>query len=400
MNARQSIYSAILPKVGLVLPYLKSRGTEKQALNLAIGLIARGVSVELFVVQGWGGEHMYAAFRDQGVRVTNIGEPIDLGLKRVSFDRLPLLTETVKNSGCSVLISRAGMTNRIASLAGREAGIPTVAVLSTGITARNYRRAVVSRLSGLWRSRKEYERLGRPSLILSVSAETRRRFQARFPLLRNRVVAVPNGVRVENITQLSQQTADLEPELEKQPDQFLIGYSGSLELDRKGLDVLLSAVHALVYRYSCSHVKLVLVGDGPDKDAIAERIDELNLVDHVSLLGECPNPYPVISQCEVFVLPSRREGLPNALLEAMALGVCSVAADCDTGPREIIETETNGLLVPVGDVPGLAEALRRLCVSPAVRRRFARTGRQTILENFTFDQMIDGYQRVIASLTG
>lgn len=84
------------PIIGIVLPYLKSRGTEKQALRLASGFIERGADVVLFVVQGWGLEGMYRDFENYGVRVVNVGPELNAGKKKVNLDRVFSLARLVR----------------------------------------------------------------------------------------------------------------------------------------------------------------------------------------------------------------------------------------------------------------------------------------------------------------
>ena len=103
--------------------------------------------------------------------------------------------------------------------------------------------------------------------------------------------------------------------------------------------------------------RLVILGEGPERDALLHLADELGIREHVDLPGFVPNPYAVLARAQAFVLSSRWEGLPTVLIEAMALGVPLVAADCPSGPREILQDGAFGELVPVGDVEAMARAI-------------------------------------------
>lgn len=104
-------------------------------------------------------------------------------------------------------------------------------------------------------------------------------------------------------------------------------------------------------------VRLILVGEGPERSTIEALIEELGIADDVDLPGFLPNPYTLIAQASMLVLSSRREGLGVVLIEALALGTPIVSTNCPSGPREILQDGRLGRLVPVGDPAAMAEAM-------------------------------------------
>ena len=114
---------------------------------------------------------------------------------------------------------------------------------------------------------------------------------------------------------------------------------------------------------------LVIAGDGPERQALAEIAAACGVADRVRLIGQQADIQHTYAAADIFALPSRFEGFPNALLEAMAAGLPAVAADCLAGPREIIRNEQNGLLVGTENVEALALALSRLITDASLRRR-------------------------------
>ncbi|MGT2494791.1 glycosyltransferase [Cupriavidus basilensis] len=133
---------------------------------------------------------------------------------------------------------------------------------------------------------------------------------------------------------------------------------GRLEESQKDFTTLLRAYAALV-RGTGLRERLVLVGDGASRGRLEALARELGISERVSFAGFQPNPYAWIHHARLMAFSSKMEGLPNVLLEGMALGQFVVSTDCPVGPSEILAEGKAGLLTPVGDVPALAEAIRR-----------------------------------------
>jgi len=112
------------------------------------------------------------------------------------------------------------------------------------------------------------------------------------------------------------------------------------------------------------------------------------------LAGWEPDPAAVLQQGDLFVLSSRFEGFPNALLEAMACGVPSISFDCPSGPAEIIRDETDGLLVPPEDVAGLAAAIDRAMTDEALRQRLSAEAVH-VVERFSVERYFAHWDAVL-----
>jgi len=378
-----------VPVIGMVLPYLKSRGTEKQALKLAEGFIAKGARVVLFVVQGWGLDNMYQAFRDAGVKVVNAGTPEKTGQKKVDFPRVFALAILARKYHCDILLSRAGLSNQICGWAGFLSFIPTILVLSGPALPKQNINSPIGKIFSFILIGKRY---GFPNRVVSISEKGAANFKSCYPLWSKQVKAILNGV------QIIDEELDGESPLKLDDKKFYVCFSGSLELERKGMDLLLEALKYLVFDYGLNKTCLVLIGTGQDESKIRDWVQSHGLMNHVIFAGEQVNPYPVMKKCDVFVLPSRREGLGNSLLEAMALGICCIATDCNSGPGEIIENGQNGILVETGKSRVLADAIARVGNDPDLRNRLARGGQKTIAEKFSYQSMIDKYYTLITEI--
>lgn len=157
---------------------------------------------------------------------------------------------------------------------------------------------------------------------------------------------------------------------------------------RKGLDVLLQALSALGAHDL--HPQLWIAGDGPERGALEAQADALGVSSQVRFLARRNDVGDLLAACDVFVLPSRREGLGVAALEAMAARR-PVVASAVGGLQEIVVEGRSGLLVPPDDAEALAAALARLLRDGELRHRLGAAGPERIREGFLAEQMVKSY---------
>ena len=144
---------------------------------------------------------------------------------------------------------------------------------------------------------------------------------------------------------------------------------GRLENGQKAYDVMLDAF--ALFRETHPEHMLHIYGSGGSEAAIRTQAAALGLADSVILHGNLPHVIQEIKDMGMFVMTSRYEGMPNALIEAMACGLPCVCTDCDFGPAELIRDGDNGLLVPVDDVTAIAAAMGRIADEPALAERLS-----------------------------
>ena len=222
----------------------------------------------------------------------------------------------------------------------------------------------------LWRNRialhltqRLYRRAHR---VVFLTEATRREICRRTGLPEERTTVIPNGVDPARLRALAR---DGEP-LPWPGSGLRIVAVGRLAPE-KGYDLLLEALARI--RDRGLEASLLILGEGPERSRLERMIEGMRLGNRASLPGFVRNPFPTIRHAEMAVLSSRWEGLPNAILEAMALGTPVLSADCPSGPRTLRE-EGAGVLVPPDDVEGLAEGLARLIQSVEERSRLSRRG--------------------------
>lgn len=160
---------------------------------------------------------------------------------------------------------------------------------------------------------------------------------------------------------------------------------------QKGFDVLLDALPQVLEQFP--DVKLTIIGQGRLQRELREQTERLQLKEVVNFAGFQSNPWPYLRYADLFVLPSRYEGTPNTLLEALALGTRAVVSHCPGGSREIAAGNDAVVLVPPEDAPALARTLvsecdkltRGLCPAPSA----------SSLSRFELAEIIEQYSRIL-----
>ncbi len=141
----------------------------------------------------------------------------------------------------------------------------------------------------------------------------------------------------------------------------------------KGFDLLLDAWSLAMPRLP--EWSLRIVGDGQMRDELVQQAKRLGIEDRVTFAPFSEDPFSLYSECGIFVLSSRFEGLPFVLIEAMTCGTACISFDCPNGPREVIRNGVNGLLVLAEQVNALASAIVRLGENPVLRQRLGDAAR-------------------------
>jgi L-malate glycosyltransferase len=362
-------------------------GMERQAHTLAQALVARGADVEILTGRWFRGTPRRE--RVEGIHVVRhqtlwgFGEV--RGLRRfagylylvtlfLALWRRRRTTDVIHVHGCNYHTAAA-------VLVGRLARIPVVVKLANSGSASDLdklRRGAQLPLSGL----------------LLPTALRADRFVALTPTVREeleaagvdpeRVVDIPNGV-VAGAPRAGYVLHD--------PARLV--FVGRLH-EQKGLDTLLAALELLAER-GAVRVELRLVGDGPLADELRQAATRLGIADAVIFRGVRDDVRAELCAADVFVLPSRAEGLSNSLLEALSTGTPCVVTDLP-GNRAVVEHERTGLVVPVDDAPALARALGEMLADGSLRQRLGAAGCATVHHRFTVDRVADRYLELYADL--
>lgn len=207
-----------------------------------------------------------------------------------------------------------------------------------------------------------------------------------------RLVKIPNGVDTAAFAPVDSNTQEMYRRRLGLPTQgALIIFTGKVG-HRKGVDRLLTAWEEVVKDHPTA--QLLLLGPIGEDDPL--RPDQRPIrpwladVPNVLAPGQQPNPQEYLKAADIFVLPSRREGLSNALLEAMATGLPCVASDIGAN-REVLKAGANGLLFDPDDVGALTKALRSLIQDTKCRRVLGQQARETVKVAFSLESVAEAY---------
>jgi len=275
--------------------------------------------------------------------------------------------------------------NLAGRIAARWAGIPYI-VAGIRVADRRYR-------SRLW-----LDRLTNGLVDCNVCVS---RGVAEFSIHEGRldpakVVVIPNGVDVRRFAEAP--PADLSP-FGIPPGCFVFVSVGRLD-PQKGYLVLLDAVGQLRRELGpedAKRLRVLIVGEGPERSRLEERIAASGLAECITLAGWQADVPGLLRAAAAYVHPALWEGLPNALLEAMAAGLPVVAARAE-GVDEVVCDGETGLLVNSGDAPMLARAMRTLIERPEQRHELGRRGQLLVAEHFTWGRVIGAYEDLYLSL--
>ncbi len=339
-------------------------GGEVQVFTLIEGLRRAGWSNVLFAPPG---SRCQARAKELGVEFGAVVMRNDLDAAAVLE-----LKRGFERSGAALAHLHTGRATWLGGWAARIAGIPA-------LTTRRMDREVKPGM----RTKIVHETLTRRTVAISPAvAECLRAGGVPSERVRTIASAVdPAQLRAKRGRD------DVRRELGVADERVVLLTSGAL-VRRKGLDVLLDALAQAAF--ASAAWSLWIAGDGAEREALEQRARELTLEGNVHFLGRRDDIPELLNACDAVVMPSRREGLGVAALEAMAACRAVVATKVGGLASTVVDGET-GLLVAADDASALALALRRVVADAALRKRLGEAGRARLSQGFLAEQMVDAY---------
>ncbi len=228
--------------------------------------------------------------------------------------------------------------------------------------------------------------------VVAVSEDIRQRVIRERKLPPEKVMTIHYGVDLEKFAPEDQELT--RTDIRVSNDHLVLGTVARFD-HSKGHKYLIDAAPEIVRQFP--NVRFVLVGDGPLRQEIEQQIEQLELSDYFVLLGFRRDVKQLLGLFDLFILPSVSEGLPNAVLEAMA---CSnpVVATAVNGVVEVIEEGSTGYLLPPRNSARMAEAVIKMLASPQNMKEMGRKGRERVTNHFSVEQQINKFEELYYSL--
>lgn len=358
-------------------------GSETQALNLSDALQRSGIG--LFVLTRRTLKEMASFEEIRGVRVYRV-PPTGTNKLSLLMASLSFAYFLFKNRNNYDIIHSHGLgwAGPVSSLVGRILRKKTIVKVATAgdISGRIVGKKEIPRIFNMAR----LFFLRQASLLICISSEIFDELRSKG-FSENRLIHIPNGVDVDRFKP-GDGTRRLLPK-----DRLNIVFSGRV-VYRKGIDVLLKAFKQILSCHPETHLHILGSSKLQIGDAFEEElrgfVRDNQLEASITFHGDVDNVEDYLKEADIFAFPSRHEGLPNALLEAMACGLPVVATSIG-GVVDIVKDGINGILVKPDDVNSFNKALGRLIDSPDLRKNLGTAARRIVEEFYSLEAIAQRY---------
>jgi len=364
-------------RVLLFIESLELGGSERQCLEMARLLSRNGYMVTVGCLRASG--PLRSVFGESGLALVEF--PVKSLLRPQALIQMVRLAGYLRKNRVQVVHTNDLYSNLFAVPAAHLARVPVIISSQRDLSHWWWYTPVKRKLLRLIQSSATW--------ILVNSEAIRRDLVVRDGMNPRKIRVVHNGVAAEKFSPRASRRKWLLPQLAAK-DRLVIMVA-NMHISVKGHTDLISAAKTVWARNP--DVRFLLVGDGKMRAEFERRARAAGLEGVVLFLGNRTDVPALLSCCDVGVLASLAEGLPNAILEYMAAGLPVVATRVG-GVPEIIEDEVNGLLVPPGDPAALARAILRVLSNDSLRARLAKSGREHALAKFDFERVVDAVSQL------
>jgi glycosyltransferase involved in cell wall biosynthesis len=371
-------------RVLYVIESLGPGGAESSLVALASLYPARGIQLEVAYLYERPGLH--EALRGTGARLTSVAGP---GGRSGWARRLSALVRNRRPDLVHTTLFEADVAGRLAAASARVPVVTSLVSVGYGPSERKEPGIRPWRLLGAQLADIATARLVRR--FHAVSHHVADVMAPRLLIPRPRIEVVPRGRDPQALgARIPERTAGVRSKLGVAPEDHLLLTVARHEYP-KGIDVLLSALPLVLA--DAPRVRVMVAGrEGNQTEALHALVNDFGLADTVKFLGPRSDVADLLCAADLFVLPSRREGFPGAVLEAMALEAPIVATTIPAVSEAVVADE-HALLVPPDDSGALATAIVAALASPRASRERAHAALARFHDSFTIDRAADGMAR-------
>jgi glycosyltransferase involved in cell wall biosynthesis len=362
-------------KYTVFIPSLQAgSGAERAAVVLAEGLADSTSEVDLLVLDSVV-DHPFSIDDDVNL--------ISLDASRTATS-LPFLIRYLRSYNPDVLFSHMDHANIISILSSLISQADTNVISTvqnyTSSNAKTRSRIIYNTTIILAKMLYPYS-----NKVVAVSRSVKKDLIDNIGIADQKVEVIHNPVFTKGITEKAKKDVD-HAWFSKESNVPVITAIGRLNT-QKDFPTLIKAFKILRDSREC---RLLILGEGEERDSLEELIKENGLCSDISLPGYVENPYAYLSQSSLFVLSSRWEGLPTVIIEALAVGTPVVSTDCPGGASEILGDGAYGELVPVGDAHSLASAFESALKDSHNRERLVSRAK-----DFSSEKSVTMYKNLI-----
>ncbi|MCP9487203.1 MAG: glycosyltransferase family 4 protein [Gaiellaceae bacterium MAG52_C11] len=377
-----------------VIARLNMGGPALHVAYLSAGLAERGYETTLVAGSLAPGEGSMAyVAEDLGVRIVKLdalSREISPVRDAISVVRLARLIRELRPQILHTHTAKAGTVGRLAALLAGDARPPIVVHTFHGHVLHGYFGPLKSRAFRL------LERLLArvTTRLIAVSPQVRDDLVSLGVAPAEMFSVVRLGIELGERVQTQVAGGDTRARLGITPGRFVVGWVGRMTGVKRTDDVLESLARL---RERGIDAVLVMIGDGPDRDAVEQRASELGIVRHCYFLGYQEDVSGWYRAFDALILPSANEGTPVVVIEALASG-CPVVATSVGGVPDVVREGVDGFLVPAGDVEALAERLALLASEPELRDRMGEAGRESVPSRYVVERLVGDIDDLYRSL--